>query len=119
MMNQARKMFLENKGRKDVILFFKMQGVDSDKAETMATEAYKSIREVRKAMMEAAQSGGGGSTTASAPKEGQGGAIIQLALGLIICFAGIIATMSTTSIWYGAIIVGGMMALKGLAGLIS
>jgi len=122
LMDEARRMFLANAGRKDVILFFRNQGVDATKAETMATEAYKSIRAIRQAMIEEAQAGGGNNSYAAAGEsssEGKGGAIVSLALGGIICFAGIAATMSSDTIWYGAILVGGMMVFKGIIGLAS
>ena len=116
MMNHARKMFLANKGRRDVITFFQLQGVPQFEAESMATEAYKSIREVRQAMIEEAQNNSGGNNYAqpTSSSGSNGGAIISIVLGLIICGGGLAASMGTNTIFYGAVLVGGGMFLKGI-----
>lgn len=117
-MNEARKMFLANKGRRDVITYFKMKGIEEAEAESMATEAYKSIREIRQAMIAEAQNNNGNTGYAQPASSGSSsGAIISIVLGLIICGGGLAASMGTDRIFYGAVLVGGGMVLKGIIGL--
>ena len=121
LINEAKKMFLENKSRRDVITYFKLKGIEEEESEKMATEAYKSIRELRQALINAAEAKGGESNTfgTATQETDKTGAIISLVLGLLICGGGIIASMGTNRIFYGAVIVGGAMAIKGIYGLVS
>ena len=121
LINEAKKMFLENKSRRDVITYFKLKGIEEEESEKMATEAYKSIRELRQALINAAEAKGGEPNTfgTATQETDKTGAIISLVLGLLICGGGIIASMGTNRIFYGAVIVGGAMAIKGIYGLVS
>jgi len=60
----------------------------------MATDAYKAVKEERREMIQE-----------DVGEEKKGGKT-NIIIGALILFAGIIATMTTTSIWYGAMIVG-------------
>ncbi len=107
---QAQQMFLADRGRKDVIDFMIANGIDEERSEVMATEAFKSIRDQRRAMVEeqggAAYGDEGGSS---------GGGIGSVILGLVFLIGGVVATMSSDSIWYGAIIVGVITLFSGIA----
>ena len=101
----AQIMFLKGSGRKDVINFLAQNGIAEERVETMATEAYLAIKDQRMQMIEAAdedvQGGGGGGVT--------------IALGALLLVGGIVATMATNRIWYGAMIIGVVMIFKGLS----
>jgi len=125
MMDEARKMFLANKGRRDVIVFFQKHGVEESEAELMATDAYKSIRQIRQSMMEQAENQGrrsngiGAHAPANSDSGSNVGAIISIILGAVICLGGLAASMGTNTIFYGAVLVGGMMFLRGIVDLAS
>ena len=72
----------------------------------MATDAFISIKEHRRAMQGEVEEAQGG---------GSGGGIGSILLGLVFLIGGIVATMSTDSIWYGAIIVGIITLFTGIA----
>jgi len=94
LLETAQSMFLNNSGWKEVIQFFNENGINGDQAETMATDAYKAVKEERREMIQE-----------DVGEEKKGGKT-NIIIGALILFAGIIATMTTTSIWYGAMIVG-------------
>lgn len=103
---QAKQMFLTNKGRKEVIEFMEANGIPSDKANTMATEAYQAIREKRMEAVKAIEQEETG---------GEGGGMKSIVIGALIFGAGLIATMATDRIWYGAMAVGAISVLTGIA----
>ena len=105
----AQKMFLADKGRKEVLDFLETQGVTGEEAEKMATDAFKSIRDQRRAIIE--QQGG---TSAASESKGSAG-IGSILFGLVLIIGGIVATMSSDSIWYGAILVGVITLIQGIA----
>jgi hypothetical protein len=99
----AQTMFLHGSRRKEVIDFLLANGVSQEEVDTVATNAYLSIKDQRQEILETyeEQTEGGG-TGASA------------IIGALLLFGGIIATMATDRIWYGAMIVGLIMIVKGL-----
>ena len=103
LLETAQSMFLNNSGRKEVIEFFNKNGINGQEAETMATDAYKAVKEERKEMIQ--------EEVVEEKKGGKNSIII----GTLILLAGIIATMTTDSIWYGAMIVGVISMISGIA----
>jgi len=102
----AKIMFLQNKGRKEVMEFLGTNGVESTQSETMATEAFLAIKDQRREMIAAANP-----DMDETPMGG--GGITSIILGAVIMFGGIAATMSTNRIFYGAIIVGLITMIGG------
>ena len=102
----AQAMFLKGAGRKAVIDFLAENGVTGNEAETMATEAYKAVKPLREAALKEKH---------AEPKPVGGGGIGSIAIGAILIIGGLIATMSTDRIWYGAMIVGAIALFKGIA----
>jgi len=104
--NAASNMFLKGAGRKDVIDFLAQNGVETQAAETMATSAYLAVKDQLKAIVDkqlGEQATGGGST-----------GILSILIGIVLIAGGTIATMSTDSIFYGAIGVGVITLFQGL-----
>lgn len=99
----AQLMFLQNSRRKDVIDFLAANNVVGDAAETMATEAYLAIKDQRQAMLK---------TKEEQVEKGGVGSII---LGAILMIGGISASMNSDTLWYGAILGGFIIIIKGLA----
>ena len=102
---QAQMMFLQEAGRKNVIDFLNQNGVQGDDAEKEATAAFLAIKDQRQTAIEA---------RAEAEAEEQKGSPVSIALGFLLMIGGVIATLTTDSIWYGAILVGAFMAGSGL-----
>ncbi len=109
----AQGMFLKGSGRKQVIQFLESNGVAQGQSNDFATKAYQSVKEERKAIIAEATAD---SDDPFEVEEGQGG-MGSVVLGGLIAGAGIVATMSSDTVWYGAILVGGFMVIKGLAGM--
>ena len=102
----AQLMFLQNKGRKEVIDFIESNGIVGEAAQTMATNAFLAIKDQRREMMEELQ---------DADESGGGGGMGSIVMGAIFLIGGVVATMSTDSIWYGAIGVGIISIISGIA----
>ncbi|MFK7771742.1 MAG: hypothetical protein AB8F94_06370 [Saprospiraceae bacterium] len=103
MIETIQLMFLRNSGRKDVIDFLATNNVEGEQAEAMATNAYLAIKDQRQSMIE----------THEVQKEKGGlGSII---FGAVIMTAGIVASMNSDTLWYGAILVGLITVIQGLA----
>lgn len=102
----AKTMFLQNKGRKEVIEFIGANGIEDTHSETMATEAFLAIKEQRREMIAAANPD-------MDEKPIGGGGMASVAIGAVIMIGGIVATMSTNRIFYGAIIVGLITMIGG------
>ncbi len=100
-------MFLQGAGRKHVIDFLGENGVESETAEEMATTAYMSVKDQRKAIVEE-QLDHKASTSS-------GGGVLSIIIGLVLIVGGIAATMASDSIFYGAIGVGVITLFQGLA----
>jgi len=100
-METAQSMFLQNSGRKEVINFLIENGISKENAESMATEAYRAIKDQRKEMMQVEEVEERKSTSKS------------VIIGALILLAGIIATMTTDRIWYGAMIIGVITMVSG------
>lgn len=105
LMETAQLLFLQGSGRKTVIELFTNNGFASEEANTMATEAYRAVKDERMAQVE---------TTHEDEATSGGSSIGSLLLGLVIMGGGIIATMTTDRIWYGAIFVGFITIISGL-----
>ena len=103
----AKIMFLQNKGRKEVIEFIGTNGVAEPRADTMATEAFLAIKEQRREMIAEANPD-------LDEKPMGGGGMGSVIIGALIMFGGIAATMSSDSIFYGAILVGLVTMIGGL-----
>lgn len=102
---QAQSMFLQNKTRREVITFLASKGIIDDKAESMATEAYKAIRAQREELV-----GQYNEVKSDEPRGGTGAILI----GILLMVGGVIATMASDRIWYGLIGVGFFSLCKGL-----
>ena len=109
----AQLMFLNGAGRKAVMEYLTENGVPEAETGTMATEAYKAVREeIQQKKLESGQENANIGEDLENQKDGDGmGAITFGALALI---AGIIATTHTDRIWYGAIMVGAISLISGL-----
>lgn len=99
----AQLMFLQNSGRKDVIDFLATNNIIGEQAETIATNAYLAIKDQRHAMIE---------TQEVQKAKGGMGTII---FGAVIMIAGIVASMNSDTLWYGAILVGLITVIQGIA----
>lgn len=95
-------MFLQNSGRKDVIDFLAANNIEGEKAETMATNAYLAIKDQRQAMIETQE------------VQREKGGIGTIIFGAVIMIAGIVASMNSDTLWYGAIIVGFITVIQGI-----
>jgi positive regulator of sigma E activity len=104
LLESSKLMFLQNSGRKDEIDFLTQNGILEEKAEIMATDAYRAIKDQRKEMIQEVE---------VEEKKSVGKSVI---IGFLILIAGIIATMVTDRIWYGAMIVGVIAIAKGVIG---
>ncbi len=98
----AQMMFLQNKGRKEVIDFLLDNGIDKDSVDSIATDAFKAIQDERKKMMEEQET--------EVSKEMNKSLII----GVLFLIGGIIATLTTDRIWYGAMGVGVITMINGM-----
>ena len=109
----AQLMFLNGAGRKAVMEYLTENGVPEAETGTMATEAYKAVREeIQQKKLESGQENANIGEDLENQKDGDGmGAITFGALALIV---GIIATTHTDRIWYGAIMVGAISLISGL-----
>ena len=95
-------MFLRNSGRKEVIDFLATNNIEGEQAETMATDAYLAIKDQRNTMLE---------TQEVQKAKGSFGTII---FGAVIMIIGIVASMNSDTLWYGAILVGFITVIQGL-----
>ena len=98
----AKAMFLNGSGRGDVMDFLLENGVPADEVNEVAAAAYAEIKDERQqqiSLNEEVQS-----------KETSKGVFF----GVVLLVGGIIASYFTGRIWYGAMIVGGIMIVKGL-----
>lgn len=102
----AQQMFLQERGRKDVIEFMIANGMDPSDAEAKATEAFLSIRDQRRAMA---------MDTEDVSQDGGGNGIVSIVIGVVLILIGIGASMGTNRIFYGAVLVGGITLIQGLA----
>ncbi len=107
----AKRMFINNSSRGEVMQYLEEQGIPADQSGQLATNAYTAIRDMRENMMNGG--GGGGSSSQSSGGGGIGGGVI---LGALFLIGGIVASAASNRIWYGAMIVGVIMIFKGLAG---
>jgi len=98
----AQLMFLQNSGRKDVIDFLATKNITGDEAETMATNAYLAIKDQRQTML--------GTQEVQKAKGGIGSIIF----GAVLMTVGIVASMNSDTLWYGAILVGFITIIQGL-----
>lgn len=107
-------MFLQGAGRKVVMDFLTANGMSDAESSSTATEAYKSVRQTIQEMKAAAgMENANPGERAQAQSSGDGiGAIL---IGILLIIGGVVATMSTDSIWYGAILVGAVSLIKGFA----
>jgi len=103
----AKIMFLQNKGRKEVLDFLGANGIEETRTESMATEAFLAIKEQRREMMAEANPD-------MDEKPIGGGGMGSVLIGGLIMFGGIAATMSSDRIFYGAILVGLVTMIGGL-----
>lgn len=101
----AQLMFLQGKGRKDVIDFFNEKGITGEAAETQATNAYLAVKDKRQEMLE----------IESGATEEKGGGMGSILIGVLFLGGGIAATAASDSIWYGAMIVGVISIMSGIA----
>jgi len=108
----AKRMFINNASRGEVMQYLEEQGIPANESGQLATNAYTAIRDMREQMMSGGSGGGGGSTQSS----GGGGINGALIIGILLLVGGIVATMASNTIWYGAMIVGVISIFKGLAG---
>lgn len=99
---QAKTMFLNNSGRKEVIAFLLKNGVSEQDVEKVATDAFLAIKEQRKELLEEKE------------VEVKKAMSKSLIIGGIVLLGGIIATMTTNRIWYGAIGIGLIMMVNGV-----
>ena len=99
----AQLMFLQNSGRKDVIDFLAANNIVGEQAETIATNAYLAIKEQRHEMIETQED-----------QKAKGG-IGTIIFGAVIMVAGIVASMNSDTLWYGAILVGLVTVIQGIA----
>lgn len=109
----AQEMFLKGSGRKQVIQFLETNGIAQDQSNDFATKAYQSVKDERKAIIAEATADSDDPFEVDGEKDGMGSVV----LGGIIAGAGVVATMSSDTVWYGAILVGGFMVIKGLIGM--
>ncbi|MEM6965965.1 MAG: hypothetical protein AAF573_14455 [Bacteroidota bacterium] len=100
----AQQMFLHGSGRKDVIDFLIANGINQEEVETTATNAYLAVKDQRKEMIK----------EATEEKPAGGGGTPSIILGSVFLIGGIVATMTTDSIWYGAMIVGVVTIIGGI-----
>ena len=100
----AQTMFLNGSGRKDVINFLTQNGISEDRVDDMATNAYLAIKDQRMQMIE----------TADGDTAGSGNGTTSIAIGALLLVGGIVATMASNRIWYGAMIIGAVMIFKGI-----
>ncbi len=107
---QAQQMFLHERGRKEVIDFMMANGMDEGKAESTATEAFLSIRNERRVM---ALNGEGATYDEGGANSGAG--LGSIVIGIILIVIGIGASMGTGRIFYGAVLVGIITLIQGIA----
>jgi len=103
-------MFLHESGRKEVIDFMMANGMDEAKAESTATEAFLSIRNQRRTMALNAEE-----ATYESGGENSGAGIGSIVIGIILIIIGIGASMGTDRIFYGAVLVGAITLIQGIA----
>ena len=99
----AQSMFLKNSGRKEVVDFLANNNIIGEQAETIATDAYMSIKGQRQAIIKTSDS-----------KEASSG-LGSIIFGGILMIGGIVASMNSDTLWYGAIFVGLITLVKGFA----
>ena len=97
----AQAMFLHGSGRKEVIEYLLQNGTPETKVDDVATNAYLAIKEQRMQLLNEREDDS---------SSGVGGSAI---FGVLLLLGGIVATMSTDRIWYGAMLVGVVMIIKG------
>ena len=102
----AKIMFLQNRGRKEVLDFLGTNGIENTRSETMATEAFLAIKEQRREMI----------AEANPDLDEQpigGGGMASVGIGAFIMIGGIVASASTDRLFYGAILVGLITMIGG------
>ena len=101
---KAKMMFLQDKGRKEVMDYMYAYGISDARSETLATEAFLAFKDQRRQMIAEAN-----------PEEEPmgGGGMGSVVIGALIMIGGIVATMSSNSIFYGAILVGLFTMISG------
>ena len=107
--HQASKMFLLGSSRKEVITFLENQGIAKNQTDEIATKAYIAVKAKRKALISAIEA-----QRKPSVRVNNGAGVLRALLGAGIAGAGIMATMNSNSIWYGAIFVGILMFFQGL-----
>lgn len=113
--NHAQKMFITGAGRKAVMDFLKENGVPDNEVGNMATEAYKSVREkIQQMKIEAGQENANVGEVPSGESSGGGGGVGSMVIGFLLLGGGIVLTMATDRIWYGAMAVGLFSIVGGI-----
>lgn len=102
LIENAKSMFLNDSGRKDVIDYLTQNGISDDEANTVATNAYLAIKDQRKELME------------EKDQEIKNEMNKFLVIGILVIVGSIIAALATGRIWIGAIIAGIIMIIKGV-----
>ena len=103
LLEQAKIMFLNNAGRKEVLAYFESNDLAGEEAETLATDAFKSIRDERRKTLEQ-----------NTKKENRGSGLSSLLFGVgIVVVTGAIAYV-TDYLFYVAFLIGFFMIIRGL-----
>ena len=103
---QAQQMFLNGAGRKAVMDFIEENGIAENESGSIASKAYQSVKEQinQKRLQESAK----------LKEEGRRSGIGSIGIGALLLVGGIIATMATNRVWYGAMAVGAISLVKGI-----
>ncbi|MCB0632166.1 MAG: hypothetical protein R2824_20000 [Saprospiraceae bacterium] len=109
----VQQMFLNGSRRKEIIDYLESQGLSGDAANQLANDAYKSVKDQRRAIIDAQHSDEGEFAGMNDSNDKSGGG--RIGLGVLFLVGGIVATMVTDRIWYGLMIIGGAMIITGIA----
>lgn len=115
--NQAVQMFLHGKRRGEVVKFLNQNNIQGQEANDMATKAYLAVKDQRQQMIDEMPDYANDSLSdydIQKGQKGKGGGMAGIGLGALFLIGGLIATMTTDRIWYGAILVGIVSLVSGL-----